>query len=124
MAVSRSGIGAALVVAAGLVFLQAVGALRADREVVLVVLVVVLVLAVILAPWIARLARALSAERAGRIRSQERAELAAHLHDSVLQTLALVQQRADDPRAVGALARGQERELRAWLAGRTARELS
>ena len=63
-----------------------------------------------------RLVRSLAAERAERIRSQERAEMAAHLHDSVLQTLALVQQRADDPRAVAALARRQERELRAWLA--------
>ena len=54
-------------------------------------------------------------ERAARIRSQERAEVAAHLHDSVLQTLALVQKRADDPREVAALARRQERELRAWL---------
>ena len=59
--------------------------------------------------------RALAAERAERIRSQERAEVAAHLHDSVLQTLALVQKRADDPREVAALARRQERELRAWL---------
>jgi signal transduction histidine kinase len=45
--------------------------------------------------------------------------MAAHLHDSVLQTLALVQQRAEDPRAVAALARRQERELRAWLSRRT-----
>ena len=62
-----------------------------------------------------RLVRGLAAERAARIRSQERAEVAAHLHDSVLQTLALVQKRADDPREVAALARRQERELRAWL---------
>ena len=62
--------------------------------------------------------RSLAAEREERIRSQARAEMGAHLHDSVLQTLALVQKRADDPRAVAALARTQERELRAWLAGR------
>jgi signal transduction histidine kinase len=66
-----------------------------------------------------RLFRSLTEERAERIRSQERAEVAAHLHDSVLQTLALVQ-RSDDPQQVAALARRQERELRAWLAGRPA----
>jgi signal transduction histidine kinase len=78
------------------------------------------VIALIFAPWIVRLVRSLGAERAERIRSQERAEMAAHLHDSVLQTLALVQRRADDPSEVSALARRQERELRAWLSGRTA----
>ena len=71
----------------------------------------------ILTPWWLRLVRGLTEERAERIRSQERAEVAAHLHDSVLQTLALMQQRADDPREVAALARRQERELRAWLNG-------
>ena len=102
----------------GLAFLQATGALSAARDVVLAAVAVAVVLGVIFAPWIVRLVRSLTAERAERIRSQERAEMAAHLHDSVLQTLALVQQRADDPRAVAALARRQERELRAWLAGR------
>src|SRR5206468_8744135 len=87
------------------------------RDVVLAVLVVATVLGVIFAPWIVRLARSLSSERAERIRSQERAEVAAHLHDSVLQTLALVQKQADDPRRVASLARRQERELRAWLSG-------
>src|SRR5205085_8172605 len=84
--------------------------------------VVAVAIAVIFAPWIVRLARSLTAERAERIRSQERAEVAAHLHDSVLQTLALVQKRSDDPRAVAALARRQERELRAWLFDRTSGE--
>ena len=59
--------------------------------------------------------RDLRDERRERIRSQERAEVAAHLHDSVLQTLALIQKAADDPREVTRLARGQERELRTWL---------
>jgi signal transduction histidine kinase len=118
--VSRTGLGVALVIAAGLVFLQATGSLVAARDVVLAVLVVVIVLGVIFAPWIVRLVRSLSSERAERIRSQERAEMAAHLHDSVLQTLALVQ-RADDPTRVAALARRQERELRAWLSGRAER---
>jgi signal transduction histidine kinase len=118
-AVSRTGVGIALVVAAGFAFLQATGALSAARDVILAVIAVVVVLAVIFAPWILRLVRSLTAERAERIRSQERAEMAAHLHDSVLQTLALVQ-RSDDPQQVAALARRQERELRAWLAGRPA----
>jgi signal transduction histidine kinase/phage shock protein PspC (stress-responsive transcriptional regulator) len=120
--VSRQGLGAALFVAAGLVFLQATGSLSAARDVVLAALVVAVVLALIFAPWTLRMARSLTVERAERIRSQERAELAAHLHDSVLQTLALMQKRADDPREVAALARAQERELRAWLAGRTPAE--
>jgi signal transduction histidine kinase/phage shock protein PspC (stress-responsive transcriptional regulator) len=120
--VSRQGLGAALLVAAGLVFLQATGSLSAARDVILAALVVTAVLALIFAPWTLRMARSLTVERAERIRSQERAELAAHLHDSVLQTLALMQKRAEDPRAVVALARAQERELRAWLAGRSPAE--
>ena len=117
--VSRTGLGVALVIAAGLAFLQATGSLVAARDVILAVLVVVIALGVIFAPWILRLVRSLSAERAERIRSQERAEMAAHLHDSVLQTLAMVQKQADDPRRVAALARTQERELRSWLSART-----
>jgi len=121
--ISRTGLGVALVIAAGIVFLQATGALSAARDVVLAVLVVAIGLSVIFAPLIARLVRSLSAERAERIRSQERAEMAAHLHDSVLQTLALMQKRADDPREVAALARRQERELRSWLSrGTTTRD--
>jgi signal transduction histidine kinase len=120
LAVSRTGIGIALVVAAGIVFLQTTGALSAARDVLLSVFVVVVVLGVIFAPWIVRLVRSLTSERAARIRSQERAEVAAHLHDSVLQTLAMVQRRAGDPQEVAAIARRQERELRAWLAGRPA----
>ena len=116
-ALGPAAIGAGLVIAAALVFLWLNDALAPARDVVLAVLVVVAALTLILAPWWLRLVRGLSAERAERIRSQERAELAAHLHDSVLQTLALVQKRAGDPRAVANLARRQERELRAWLDG-------
>jgi signal transduction histidine kinase/phage shock protein PspC (stress-responsive transcriptional regulator) len=119
-AAGRALLGAALVVGGGLIFLWLNDALRPARDVLLAVVVVVVALTLILAPWWLRLVRGLSAERAARIRSQERAEVAAHLHDSVLQTLALMQKRVDDPREVAALARRQERELRAWLNGRRA----
>lgn len=76
---------------------------------------VAIALLLILGPWAWRLALERDAERTGRIRQQERAEMAARVHDSVLQTLALVQREAGDPRRVAALARRQERELRAWL---------
>jgi signal transduction histidine kinase len=114
----RALLGTGLVVGAGLVFLWLNGALAATKDVLLAVVVVLVAGALILAPWWLRLVRGLTAERAERIRSQERAEVAAHLHDSVLQTLALMQKRAEDPREVAGLARRQERELRAWLSGR------
>lgn len=69
----------------------------------------------VLAPWAIKFWRDLEAERAGRIRETERAEIAAHLHDSVLQTLALIQNRAASEQDVVRLARAQERELRRWL---------
>jgi signal transduction histidine kinase/phage shock protein PspC (stress-responsive transcriptional regulator) len=72
-------------------------------------------LALTVGPWLFRLAGDLSEERAARVRSQERADMAAHLHDSVLQTLALIHKQADDPRTVARLARAQERDLRGWL---------
>ncbi|GAA1736864.1 two-component system sensor histidine kinase EsrS [Dietzia kunjamensis subsp. schimae] len=64
-----------------------------------------------------RLWRSLEEERAARIRESERSDIASHLHDSVLQTLALIQKRSDDPGQVARLARRQERELRQWLFG-------
>lgn len=71
----------------------------------------------VLAPWAIRFWRDLSAERDARSREAERADIAAHLHDSVLQTLALIQRGSDDPAMVNRLARTQERELRSWLYG-------
>jgi signal transduction histidine kinase len=79
---------------------------------------IILVLAaavVALGPWWLRIARDLVAERQARIRAEERTEMATRVHDSVLQTLALIQRRASEPQQVIQLARGQERELRAWL---------
>jgi signal transduction histidine kinase/phage shock protein PspC (stress-responsive transcriptional regulator) len=71
--------------------------------------------ALIAGPWLLRTWRSLAEERRERIRSQMHADMAAHLHDSVLQTLALIQRQASDPREVVRLARGQERDLRAFL---------
>lgn len=70
---------------------------------------------VIFGPWWLRLLRDLSEERRERVRAEERADLAGHVHDSVLQTLALIQRAAGDPSEVERLARRQERELRSWL---------
>jgi signal transduction histidine kinase len=71
--------------------------------------------AVVLGPWWLGIARDLAAERRARIRAEERADMAARVHDSVLQTLAMIQRRADQPQQVIQLARAQERELRSWL---------
>ena len=84
-------------------------------EVILVSLLAVVGIGVVVGPWIYRLAADLTAERAERVRTQDRADVAAHLHDSVLQTLALIQKNANDGPLVGRLARSQERDLRTWL---------
>jgi signal transduction histidine kinase/phage shock protein PspC (stress-responsive transcriptional regulator) len=70
---------------------------------------------VVLGPWWLRLGLDLMRERQARIRAEERADMAARVHDSVLQTLALIQRSADQPQEVAKLARAQERELRSWL---------
>lgn len=69
------------------------------------------------APWVTQWRRRTQAAHERALLDQARADMAAHLHDSVLQTLALIQRQADDPKAVASLARRQERELRAWLYG-------
>jgi signal transduction histidine kinase len=113
---ARLAAGAALVIAGGVLVL-----LKADvsaiRDGVLAMLVTVAGVALITGPWWMRLVSQLGVERNERIRSQERADIAAHLHDSVLQTLALIQRNAESPREVTRLARGQERELRTLLYG-------
>jgi signal transduction histidine kinase len=78
-------------------------------------LLIVAAVVVIHGPWWIRLIRDLMSERQARARAEERAQMAAHVHDSVLQTLALIQRSADDPTQVVRLARAQERELRSWL---------
>lgn len=98
-------------------FVAANGSFGALRQGLLAGTVLALGLALILGPWLVRLTTDLAAERRARIRSEARADFAAHIHDSVLQTLAIIQRRADRPREVVTLARRQERELRAWLYG-------
>jgi signal transduction histidine kinase len=101
--------------AVGVVFLveghTTVAALRPVGGAALVVAASVIVFG----PWWLRLVRELVAERQARALAEERAQMAAHVHDSVLQTLALIQRSADEPQQVVRLARAQERELRAWL---------
>jgi len=84
-------------------------------QVVVAAVAVVAGVALVLAPWWLRLVRELGDERAARAREAERADIAAHLHDSVLQTLAIIRARADEPAEVARMARAQERELREWL---------
>jgi signal transduction histidine kinase len=107
----------ALLVSAGMGYVLATSdVLAAVGSAMLAIAVTAAGLGLILGPWILRLYRQLTDERRERIRSEERAEMAAHLHDSVLHTLALIQ-RADAPMEVVTLARRQERELRQWLYG-------
>jgi signal transduction histidine kinase len=112
----RTLVGAVLIVLAAVLFTTTVssgdtgGSLIAPTG-------LLVVMGLVVGPWIWRLALERDAERLARIRAQERADVAARVHDSVLQTLALVQRSAGDPRRVAALARRQERELRGWLYG-------
>ncbi|WP_242686313.1 PspC domain-containing protein [Aeromicrobium sp. IC_218] len=118
-AILRTAVGLLLVVVAG-VFLLNEGGLGSLLDVAAATLIALAGLGLVLGPWIARLSSDLASERRERVRTQERADVAAHLHDSVLQTLALLQKNASDPAAVATLARQQERELRSWLYGEQA----
>jgi signal transduction histidine kinase/phage shock protein PspC (stress-responsive transcriptional regulator) len=109
--------GTVLVAGAIAGFVAATDAVVAVRDVGLALVAAVAGVALLFGPWLWRLWTALGSERRERIRQEERAELAAHLHDSVLQTLALIQRSSDQPRRMVALARRQERELRSWLYG-------
>ena len=114
---SRVAAGGGLVAVAALYFITKEGGWGAALNLASALVVAVLGLGLILGPWITRLMGDLSEERRERVRSQERADVAAHLHDSVLQTLALLQKNAGDSATVATLARRQERELRSWLYG-------
>ncbi|MGV9243233.1 PspC domain-containing protein [Streptomyces sp. NPDC003710] len=78
-------------------------------------LAVLVGIALLAGPYLVRMSQDLSEERLMRIRAQERAEVAAHVHDSVLHTLTLIQRNAENSGEVRRLARAQERDLRAWL---------
>src|SRR5215217_1093324 len=111
----RIVVGGLLVAAGlGLGFANTAPDLAAAGDALLGVAITLIGLVLIFGPWATRLLHQLSEERRGRIRSEARAEMAAHLHDSVLHTLALIQRADASPEVVG-LARRQERELRAWL---------
>ncbi|WP_418277772.1 PspC domain-containing protein [Isoptericola jiangsuensis] len=117
----RSGVllrlvGGLVIVTAGVLLLFLQDTPTAELLTVTLASLAVLVgVALVLAPWWLRLVRELGDERALRAREAERADIAAHLHDSVLQTLSLIRARADDAEQVARMARAQERELREWL---------
>jgi signal transduction histidine kinase len=113
----RLAIGSLLILGAMVVFLATNTSLRAVGSTLLAAFVAIAGLALIMGPWAWSIGRELIEERNSRVRTEARAEMAAHLHDSVLQTLALIQ-RAPESREMVSLARTQERELRAWLYGR------
>lgn len=112
---ARGAAGVLLVTAGVTGFILVQGSVRHIGAVMQAALAIIAGIALLAGPYLVRMTQDLSAERLERIRAQERAEVAAHVHDSVLHTLTLIQRHADDPREVARLARAQERELRAWL---------
>lgn len=111
----RLAAGLALVIAGVLVMVSGSGSWEQTWLALLASIAVLGGVALVLLPWGLKFWKDLEAERAARVRETERAEIAAHLHDSVLQTLALIQRRAGSEQDVVRLARAQERELRTWL---------
>lgn len=107
--------GVALVAVAMVALVAANDALVAVRDLAVALLAGSIGAVLLFGPWAVRIAERSGVERRARIREEERGEIAAHLHDSVLQTLALIQLAADDPIRTAQLARRQERELRRWL---------
>jgi len=122
--VLRVVVGAILLLAGIAAFLAASDTLSAISDALIASAAAVLGLGLMFGPWWLRLARDLAEERRERIRSEERAAFAMRVHDSVLQTLALIQRHSADAKEVGRLARRQERELRGWLYGDGADPLS
>jgi signal transduction histidine kinase len=118
----RLAAGLALVVAGVLVMVSGSGSWEQTWLALLASVAVLGGVALVLLPWGLKFWKDLETERAGRVRETERAEIAAHLHDSVLQTLALIQRRAGSEQDVVRLARAQERELRSWLFTDAAKE--
>jgi signal transduction histidine kinase/phage shock protein PspC (stress-responsive transcriptional regulator) len=114
---ARLVVGVGLLAGALLLFAVQTGRIGVARDIIVAGVLGVTGLALVIGPWLFRLVGDLSEERAARVRSQERADVAAHLHDSVLQTLALIQKHSSDGRMVATLARAQERDLRSWLYG-------
>ncbi|MEV6488774.1 PspC domain-containing protein [Actinoplanes sp. NPDC051633] len=112
-------VGGGVLVATGIIGVVAVYASRGNLTAVfngvIFALVGLLGVGVVVAPLLWRMFSQLRAEREGRIREQERAEVAAMIHDQVLHTLALIQRNSTDIKEVQRLARGQERSLRNWL---------
>jgi signal transduction histidine kinase/phage shock protein PspC (stress-responsive transcriptional regulator) len=119
---TRLAAGLALVVAGVLVMVSGSGSWEQTWLALLASVAVLGGVALVLLPWGLKFWKDLETERAGRVRETERAEIAAHLHDSVLQTLALIQRRAGSEQDVVRLARAQERELRSWLFSDPAKE--
>jgi signal transduction histidine kinase/phage shock protein PspC (stress-responsive transcriptional regulator) len=111
----RLGAGVVLVAGGVISFLVVSGSLAEFGKVMQAVLVVLAGVLLLAGPYLLRMWQDLTAERRERIRAQERAEVAAHIHDSVLHTLTLILRHSDDSKEVARLARAQERDLRQWL---------